>query len=509
MNLSVFYSIDFYIVSALINFITSLILGILIYLENRKENINQVFTLFAFSVSVWSLGYVFWQISSSAEDALFWSRFFMGAAIFTAPTYFHFVYSFIKKYYPISRKIFYWIYGVATLFFVVDFLPTTKDLFVSKVEPELFFSFWPKPGGLYHIFLFLWISCLVYAAYILVKTYRKVKIPVLKRQLSFILVAMIIAFVSGSTNYFLWYGIPILPFANICVSLYVLILGYAVLKHNLFNIKAVATDFLVIIQILILLIRAVLTEGTTEKIINFSILGVSIVIGAFLIRAIEGEIKSRNKIEELASHLEEANEKLKSLDKLKSEFVSLASHQLRSPLTVIKGYASTLTDGIVGDLTDKQKEIVRHIYAAAQGLASVVEDFLNVTKIEQGGMKYVFAPTDVKAIFLDLASDMKIAAEDRHLTFTSEIDESQSFMANADGTKIKQVFLNLVDNSIKYTKEGFVKVKIVRDTEKRTMTFSVSDSGVGISPETKEKLFTKFGRGEGAVLNGGGVNVRL
>jgi signal transduction histidine kinase len=214
-------------------------------------------------------------------------------------------------------------------------------------------------------------------------------------------------------------------------------------------------------------------------------------------------------LEHLTENLAVANEKLKSLDKLKSEFVSLASHQLRSPLTVIKGYASTLTDGIVGELSDKQKEIVRHIYAAAQGLASVVEDFLNVTKIEQGGMKYVFAPTDLKSTFLDLVSDMKIAAEDRHLTFTSEIDGSQSFMASADGTKIKQVYLNLIDNSIKYTKEGFVKVKLVRDEEHKTIIFSVSDSGVGISPETKEKLFTKFGRGEGAVLNGGGSGLGL
>jgi signal transduction histidine kinase len=124
-------------------------------------------------------------------------------------------------------------------------------------------------------------------------------------------------------------------------------------------------------------------------------------------------------------------------------------------------------------------------------------------------MKYVFAPTDLKSTFLDLVSDMKIAAEDRHLTFTSEIDGSQSFMASADGTKIKQVYLNLIDNSIKYTKEGFVKVKLVRDEEHKTIIFSVSDSGVGISPETKEKLFTKFGRGEGAVLNGGGSGLGL
>jgi signal transduction histidine kinase len=294
-----------------------------------------------------------------------------------------------------------------------------------------------------------------------------------------------------------------------CTIVWVFSILLGILRSEAFGFRSIITEALGISMVLISIGYSFVTYGTPNFFFALFLVCFSGTYTYLSSVSVKTEIEQKIVDEKLAHDLEIANEKLKSLDKLKSEFVSLASHQLRSPLTVIKGYASTLTDGIVGDLTDKQKEIVRHIYAAAQGLASVVEDFLNVTKIEQGGMKYVFAPTDVKVIFLDLASDMKIAAEDRHLTFTREIDESQSFMVNADGTKIKQVFLNLVDNSIKYTKEGFVTVRIVRDTEKHTMTFSVSDSGVGISQETKEKLFTKFGRGEGAVLNGGGSGLKL
>jgi signal transduction histidine kinase len=218
-------------------------------------------------------------------------------------------------------------------------------------------------------------------------------------------------------------------------------------------------------------------------------------------------IKNIFALERTKESLLEANVKLQSLDKLKSEFISLASHQLRSPLTVIKGYASTLTDGIVGDLTPKQSEIVRHIYTSAQGLASVVEDFLNVTKIEQGGMKYVFAETDLGTIVRDLASDMKIAAEDKHLKLSLEIDEECKYIINADGVKLKQVFLNLIDNSIKYTKEGFVMLRLTANDNE--ILFSVTDSGVGISEETKAKLFTKFVRGEGGALNAGGSGLGL
>jgi signal transduction histidine kinase len=220
-------------------------------------------------------------------------------------------------------------------------------------------------------------------------------------------------------------------------------------------------------------------------------------------------VKNIFMLEHLRDKLEDANERLKDLDKLKSEFVSLASHQLRSPLTVIKGYASLLVDD---NLPEKQTEMVRHIYLSAQGMANVVEDFLNVTKIEQGGMKYIFAPVDIRTIVNDLVSDMKISAEDKHLEFLSEIDTQETFMVNADGTKIKQVFLNLVDNSIKYTKEGFVKVSLKKqkiESGQDCILFLVSDSGIGITEEVKSKLFQKFNRGNGAALNTGGSGLGL
>ncbi|MEN9880979.1 MAG: hypothetical protein RLZZ308_162 [Candidatus Parcubacteria bacterium] len=508
MGLDIFYSTDFYAVSAFINCLTSLTLGIIIYFENRKHPVNQIFALFALSVSVWSLGYTFWQISSSSQMALFWVRFFMAAAIFTAPFYFHFVYAFVKKIYPLPTIFFVCMYGIAGFFFLVDVLPSLHHLFVSHVEPALFFPYWPKPGVLYDIYLGLWVSCLLYAGYILIKAYKYLNNKILKRQAVFILFAMIIAFTSGSTNYLLWYGIPVAPFANICVSLYVLILGYAVLKHHLFNIKALAANIVIMAQLFILLLRAVLTADTQEKIINYTILAISTIIGVFLIRSLDKEVKSRNKIENLVKELERANEQLQSLDTLKSEFISLASHQLRSPLTVIKGYASTLTDGVVGELTLKQKEIVTHIYTSAQGLANVVEDFLNVTKIEQGGMKYEFARVDIVPVVQDLVSDMKIASEDKHLTFLSLVDAGEHCYIQADTTKIRQVFLNLVDNSIKYTKEGYVKVTLVKQNNKEVV-FSVADSGIGISFDTKAKLFTKFSRGEGSVINSGGSGLGL
>ena len=293
-----------------------------------------------------------------------------------------------------------------------------------------------------------------------------------------------------------------IPLGAITIFPFSLFTAYAIFKHKTFKVKNLGSTFMAFFLCVATFIEVIFAENTGQLFLRVGIFLFVLLISIQFIKNIAA-------LEKTKDSLEEANVKLQSLDKLKSEFISLASHQLRSPLTVIKGYASTLTDGIVGDLTSKQTEIVRHIYTAAQGLASVVEDFLNVTKIEQGGMKYVFTTTDIKAITKDLVSDMKIAAEDKHLTFSSSIDESGEYTIQADGVKLKQVFLNLIDNSIKYTKEGFVKVSLSENKDDKTLIFSVRDSGVGISPETKAKLFTKFTRGEGGALNSGGSGLGL
>ena len=201
-----------------------------------------------------------------------------------------------------------------------------------------------------------------------------------------------------------------------------------------------------------------------------------------------------------------ANEKLKSLDKLKTEFLSLASHQLRSPLTAIKGYASMLYEGSFGPLEPKQIEGAKRIYTSAQGLVNVVEDLLNISKIEQGGMQYEFMATDVANIVKSLYNEMKIPAESKHLKFTLDVPDNDVFMVSADPTKLKQVFLNLVDNSIKYTQNGSVQISLSRDDGK--VVFSVTDTGMGMTPETMSGLFEKFNRG-GDKTNTGGSGLGL
>ncbi len=219
------------------------------------------------------------------------------------------------------------------------------------------------------------------------------------------------------------------------------------------------------------------------------------------------ELVDLNKeIARLNGELGTANEKLKSLDKLKTEFLSLASHQLRSPLTAIKGYASMVLEGDFGKIDDKAHEAVDRIFQSSQNLTKVVEDLLNVSKIEQGGMQYEMAAFDLNAVVSDMVKDLSITAKKKGLDLALD-SEPHQYIVNGDKEKIRQVVLNLIDNSIKYTKEGSIKVALKKNDNK--VIFSVTDTGMGMTEETKNTLFQKFARGEGSKINTSGSGLGL
>jgi len=213
-------------------------------------------------------------------------------------------------------------------------------------------------------------------------------------------------------------------------------------------------------------------------------------------------------VESLNHDLGIANDKLKDLDRLKSEFLGLASHQLRSPLTAIKGYTSMLLEGSYGAVSAEQKTAIDRVYQSSQNLSRVIEDLLDVSKIEQGGMKYIKDKVDIKKLVKDITEELSISAKGKGLELSFVEQDEGNYLANADTIKIRQVVTNLIDNSIKYTKEGSIKVIVGRPMT-GVMRVTITDTGMGISPENIAKLFEKFSRGEGGKVNAGGSGLGL
>ncbi len=481
---------NFFTAAAIINAVTSIIISFLIFARGYKEKKNITFSLFALAVGAWSVGYFFWMISTTPTEALMWSRVFMAIAIFIPFFYFHFVVSFLGE--NKNKKLLVRTgYFFAFVFVFINFTP----FFISGVSSKLSFLFWPDAGPYYLPFLIIWFFYVIYGLYLLFKKFIN-STGDKRSQILFILIGTMIGYIGGSTNYFLWFDIPIPPYGNILVSFYVVMVAYAVLKHRLFNIKVIATELLIFSLWIFMFARVLLSANQEEQLLNIIFLVGIIFIGYFLIQSVRKEVEQREKIEVLAEDLEKANVRLKELDERKSEFVSIASHQLRSPLTAMKGYASMLLEGSYGKFPEKAKDIVSRIFESTNLMTDSVEDFLDVSRIEQGRMKYNKTDFNIADLAKTVVDELTPTAEKKNLTLSLKTISTNLLMVNADLGKIKQVFSNLIDNSIKYTPKGSILVSVSENNGH--ILLMVKDTGVGISKETQSVLFDKFVRADNA-----------
>jgi signal transduction histidine kinase len=300
------------------------------------------------------------------------------------------------------------------------------------------------------------------------------------------------------------------------------LLSYMIVKFKTFNIKLLGSQML--IAVLFCLVFAMFFVRRIENVkytLAFTLIFI-VILGRSLIRGVKKEVESREKIEELAASLvksndklEGANVKLKELDKLKSEFLSLASHQIRNPLTAIKGYASLVLDGTYGEVSQSVREAVDRMYQSTQSLVVIVGDFLDISRIEQGTMKYDFTSFDIKKLAEQVVGEFKPNIMKAGLTISSVAGPGDYFI-NADQGKIKQVIGNLIDNAIKYTPTGSIKVALSRhslsDGTSGRVRVTVSDTGVGIDKDVIPQLFAKFTRDKDAFktnVSGTGLGLYL
>ncbi len=204
-------------------------------------------------------------------------------------------------------------------------------------------------------------------------------------------------------------------------------------------------------------------------------------------------VKLVKEVEKATHDLQDANEELKKLDQAKSDFISIASHQLRTPLTVIKGYVSMMLEGSFGDLNQKVDENLYKVYESNERLIHLVEDLLNISRIESGRLQFNFEETDLTAMAESVIEELSESAKKKKLYLRFTPPATPLPKVNLDADKIRQVFMNLVDNAIKYTKRGGVTVKLEKVGEK--IACCIADSGMGISTEDLPNLFKRFSRG--------------
>ncbi len=216
-------------------------------------------------------------------------------------------------------------------------------------------------------------------------------------------------------------------------------------------------------------------------------------------------------LEQTNQRLERANDELSRASKLKSQFLANMSHELRTPLNSIIGFSRILIRKIGDDIPERQARNLRLVHESGQHLLELVNDILDIERIEAGMVTVREDEADVVALARDVITKLKPAAQDKGLELHSELP-NRNVMMRTDPVRLRQVLDNLVNNSIKYSDKGTITLRVlVRPSEARDQVlFVVDDEGIGISKEDQESIFDAFRQVDGGATRAqGGVGLGL
>jgi signal transduction histidine kinase/DNA-binding response OmpR family regulator len=214
---------------------------------------------------------------------------------------------------------------------------------------------------------------------------------------------------------------------------------------------------------------------------------------ARLFEEIEG---ARAELQQRAEALEDANARLKELDRLKSQFLANISHELRTPLNSVIGFSEVLMDGLLGEMPPEQRECVDNIYSSGEHLMALINDVLDLSKIEAGRLELSPEPFEVSQLIENVRKTVTPMIEEKSQVLNVHVAEDLPPL-NADRIRIRQVLLNLLSNAHKFTPEGNEITLSCRLADPDAMLFSVHDTGIGIKEEDQDLIFEEFRQADG------------
>ncbi len=489
----------------------SLFFGFWVYLQEKKNKANQSFLLLSISILGWTVFAYLGSTATEISQANLWYRL-------NAAMVYLFLFSFYLfiSYYT-NKEIKFWEKMVLVVLFLVSLasIPTNLVIENTIIKEWGAEAIWGNLGTFYKVFAFV-VALLIlknlYSYYLSTIASEKLKIIYLVIGTSLMVVGNIIF------NVIFPMALDTVKYQHFGDFSAIFFLGftaYAIVKRKLFEVKVVLTTLFIALIAVILSVDLFLTETLLGQGIKAGTLIIFLFFGYLLVRSVSREIEQREELERVSSRLattnvrlEAAYRKLQSLDKAKSEFLSIASHQLRTPLTAIKGYLSMIMEGRYGEVSDKAKEKMGDVYQSSERLIKLVNDLLNLSRIETGKMQLEPKEERIEDLVAEIVKDMHIVAEEKGIHLNFERPSTPLPEVFIDYDKIRQVILNIVDNALKYTTEGGVDIEIKK--EKDSVLVIISDTGEGMTEEECSKMFQSFSRGSaGTILHTEGAGIGL
>jgi len=466
----------------------NLILGCIILAQDYRNRTNISFAVLCGTVAVWGFEMVLFRAVPLSESVLFdfaaRAQYATGGFIPTILLYFSLVFN--SKIAPLWRTNLL-VFLPSVIFFVLYFfthlMVTGGYLLEGNVRGIAF-------GPIKLLFdVHIWVYFVV-AFVVLAKKYLHFSGQE-RQQIMFIIFGTYSSLsIAGVTNIILpmfsifkynWVG----PIATL---LWVLSVGYSVIRHQLFNVRVIVAELLIILLWAMFLARVVISRGESDFIINATFFMAVLVLGVFLMRSVIKKIEQREKIEQQDKQLALVNNKQESL-------LNFISHEVKGYFAKSEAAFAGIKEGDYGEAPESLKEMATSGLKDIRLGTSMVINILDASNMKKGVVSYKESLFDMKKTLYDVAGELRSDAEAKGLILTVSDNVKGVCVFKGDEAKIrKHVIRNLVDNAIRYTPSGSVKVELTRTNN--SIRIVIEDTGIGITLEDRERLFTEGGHGK-------------
>lgn len=467
------------------------IMGFVVYFSDRSSATNRLFLLFALATVVYgTVNYISYKVQEP-ERILWFLRLTLFTATWHAFAFFTLFYVFPAKKAIYARWYSFVAFPVAAITSLLTLTPYVferiETVATSGVTNPIRGPGLPFFGMVAAIFVLLGLYWLVRKAYGAPSEQRsQSRIVLFGALLTFSLILTFNVVLPVAFNV-----LDFIPLAPVFFLPFIVATSHAIRRYHFLAVKVIATEILTFVLAVITLTEIIIADDVGTLLLRIGTFTLVLAFGILLIRSVIKEVEQRVHLQQMTRELTDANIKLKQLDRIRSEFLSFASHQVKAPMSVVKGYAQLISDGTFGSVPDKVKEISDKIKESADRLISLVNNLLDLRRLEEGRMEFSFEKIDVGSLVTETVNDLSPLAEKKGLELSVQVPP-EALTAAVDTQKFRQVIQNLIDNSIKYTERGWIKVVASRNEQQIIIT--VSDSGRGMTADLIPQLFEQFTR---------------
>ena len=476
-SIGIFSNLDLLAVS--ITTAATLILGFSVYFSDRKSITNVTFLLFTLLTAIWSItNYLYYSVGS-IPLAFVLIKIVICIGVWHAFTFFQLFYVFPSEKYRFSKIYKYCLVPIAAITSIVNLTPLVfsriaevQDGRISKIENGPAIALF---GIIITAFIILGIILLIKKILssqgTVQKQFKEISIGVV---LTFSLI-LIFNFVFPA----LLNNARFIPLSSVFIFPFIFFTSYSILRHKLFNVKVAAPAILIFALAIVSFLDIIYSKGDVSLILFRS--GVFVLIlmfGILLLKGVAREISLREQ-------LQVANEG-------QSNLIHIMNHQIKGYLSKSKNIFAELMTTDYGEIPKEAKPLVQEGFDSLNEGVKFVQGVLNGSSAESGQLVYNMLPLEFGHLVSEVVDNEREHAESKGLKLDLRVDEGE-YNITGDIIQLKESVLNLIDNSINYTPSGSISVRLAPYGKK--VLLSVKDTGVGIAPEDKPKLFTKGGRG--------------